>query len=82
MGNLAEILQAIIALVLIAGDLTLRIMKIPTDGFDSAVTVIVAVYVGGKVSMVSANNASKTTLQGVNCTPTTNVPSATQTPLA
>ena len=69
--SLAEILQAVVALVLIAGDLTLRIMKIPTDGFDSAVTVIVAVYVGGGVSRGSAKQASASTMNAVNCTPST-----------
>lgn len=66
MTPLAEILQALVAILLIVGDVILHIMRVPADGFDSAVSVIVAVYIGGKVvQTVQGKDATLAALPGV-----------------
>jgi hypothetical protein len=65
---LAEIIQGIVALTLVVGDIVLHAKNVPADGFDSFVTVVVAVYIGGKVAQQTQTESTKATIANTNAT--------------
>jgi hypothetical protein len=75
MTKTSELIQGFVALLLIGGDIAMHILKVPADGFDSAVAIIIAVYFGGKVVQTVQSGQSQNTS-------TTAVTSAQAQPMA
>lgn len=63
---LAEVIQGIVALTLVVGDIVLHVKGVPADGFDSFVTVVVAVYIGGKVAQQTQTESTKASVANTN----------------
>ena len=63
MGRLAEILQAIVALCVIGGDIFLNVQHGPNAAYDALAAIVVGFYFGGKVAQTLVTTPPNGALQ-------------------